>query len=93
MSDYYGNATLEDWLAEEVFYVYASEIPVSVVDIFESYRNPVESNIEGWMDSDDGYGNSLSWRAWGRGFDAIENENNFDELVVLAKEIMGKTND
>jgi hypothetical protein len=83
MSDYYGAATLEDWLKEEVF---AQNIPVpaEVVAHFEEWREDVERNIEAWMNSDDGDGNNLSWRGWGRGFNAISDEDTarFDALVA-----------
>ncbi len=83
MSDYYGAATLEDWLKEEVF---AQNIPVpaEVVAHFEEWREDVERNIEAWMNSDDGDGNNLSWRGWGRGYNAISDEDTarFDALVT-----------
>jgi len=83
MSDYYGAATLEDWLKEEVFAVQCP-IPADVVARFEEWREGVERNIESWMESDDGDGNNLSWRGWGRGFNAISDEDTarFDALVV-----------
>lgn len=71
MSDYYGEATLEDWLVEEVFGMEHKPLPHSVVELFEPWRKDIERNIEMWMDSDDGYGNRLSWRGWGRGFEAV----------------------
>jgi hypothetical protein len=70
MSDYYGAAELEDWLGEEVFYR-CGTVPREVVALFEKWRAPVESSIEAWLDSDDGEGNCLSWRGWGRGWGNI----------------------
>lgn len=72
MSDYYGSATLEDWLAEEVFGI--ESVPREVVVHFEKWRKGVEANIESWMESDDGDGNRLSWRGWGRGYAGIPDE-------------------
>jgi len=72
MSNYYGGATLEDWLAEEVFVV--DKVPKDVVMLFEKWREGIEADIESWMNSDDGYGNELSWRGWGRGFNSIPDE-------------------
>ena len=88
MSDFYGDSTLEDWLAEEVFCV--KFIPREVVDLFEKWRIGIENNIESWMETDDGYGNKLSWRGWGRGFDAIpENElEEFEMVCQRGKEIL-----
>lgn len=83
MSDYFGNATLEDWLAEEVFGV--DEVQPDIVKHFEKWREAVEANIEGWMDTDDGDGNNDSWRGWGRGFYAIPDEED-KEFVALVKE-------
>lgn len=81
MSDYYGDATLEDWLQEEVF---ESPVPVppEAVALFERYRTDVERNIEAWQESDDGYGNNLSWRGWGRGFDPVDDA--FDAVYQQA---------
>lgn len=84
MSDYYGNATLEDWLQEEVFGA-SNPLPQPVVSLFEKWRTGVENNIEAWMDSDDGYGNNLSWRGWGRGFYSIpESENDAFNKAIEA---------
>jgi len=93
MSDYYGAATLEDWLKEEVFAVQCP-IPAEVVSHFEEWREGVERNIEAWMDSDDGDGNNLSWRGWGRGFNAISDEDTarFDALVVeLRSQVLNRS--
>lgn len=83
MSDYYGAATLEDWLKEEVF-AQNAPVPAEVVAHFEEWREDIERNIEAWMNSDDGDGNNLSWRGWGRGFNAISDEDTvrFEELVA-----------
>ena len=88
MSDYYGNATLEDWLAEEVFEV--ESVPKEVVSLFEKWRTDVQRSIQAWMDSDDGDGNELSWRGWGRGFYAIPDEDNkeFEFLVEKGKALL-----
>lgn len=85
MSDYYGAATLEDWLAEEVFS--QRQLPKEVVAVFEPYRNAVEKKIEEWLDSDDGYGNPLSWRGWGRGFDVFSDEE-FERLYACAEKLL-----
>jgi len=84
MSDYYGDSTLEDWLAEEVFCIDA--VPINIVKLFEKWRKPVERSIGSWMDSDDGDGNSLSWRGWGRGF-ALIPENEMDELSLIVDQV------
>lgn len=81
MSDYYGDATLEDWLAKEVFKV--ETVPPEVVSVFESNRKEVETDIERWMDSDDGNGNPLSWHAWGRGRSNIPDEDVLFDLKCL----------
>ena len=74
MSDYCGNANLEDWLREEIFY--GKKVPKNVVERFEKWRDAVETNIEQWMLTDDGEGNNVSWRGWGRGFNAIPESDN-----------------
>jgi len=88
MSDYYGNATLEDWLAEEVFSV--DKVQPDIVKLFEKWREHVEGNIESWQETDDGYGNNTSWRGWGRGFYAIpdEEDNEFDALVKKGNDML-----
>lgn len=85
MSDYYGSATLEDWLAEEVFEM--PSVPANVVALFEQWREDIEYNIQSWMDSDDGEGRS-SWRAWGRGFTPVENDKEFDEAVTAGRKLL-----
>jgi hypothetical protein len=82
MSDYYGGATLEDWLQEEVFRT-REPLPSLVVSLFECWREGIEANIRAWMESDDGDGNHLSWRGWGRGFYAVadSDESRFDNAV------------
>lgn len=97
MSDYYGDATLEDWLQEEVFRA-TEPLPSSVVSLFEGWREAVETNIRAWMDSDDGDGNHLSRRGWGRGFYAVadSDESKFDDavrqgrLMILSNATSGK---
>jgi len=91
MSDYYGKATLEDWLAEEVFM--DGFVPKEVVELFEEWREGVEADISNWMDSDDGNGNTLSWRGWGKGFNSIPDEDDeaFEKAEVLGKKILGGT--
>lgn len=88
MSDYYGTSTLEDWLAEEVFS--HAIMPPEVVVLFEKWRDAVERDIENWMGSDDGEGNNVSWRGWGRGFNAIPitEEGEFDHAVLLARNFL-----
>lgn len=88
MSDYYGSATLEDWLAEEVFS--RDTVPPEVVALFERWRSGVEHDIESWMDSDDGDGRR-SWRGWGCGFNAIPDADDvaFDVAVDEGKRLMG----
>lgn len=95
MSEYYGTATLEDWLYEEVFnriptITKPEELPVEVIAFFEKWREGVENNIERWMCSDDGDGNNLSWREWGRGFAGIPDEDDsvFEELTRIATIVM-----
>lgn len=89
MSDYYGKATLEDWLAEEVFNV--STLSSEIVKLFEKWRTEIEFNIQSWMETDDGDGNHTSWRGWGRGFSTIpDNETNeFNKCVKRVKYIIG----
>lgn len=85
MSDYYGAATLEDWLGEEIFFM--KVVPHFIVTRFEKYREAVERDIEAWMMSDDGEGNPLSWRGWGRGFNSIDDSDEvLSELIEKAKE-------
>jgi len=89
MSDYYGRPTLEDWLQIEVFES-DSPLPRSTVAAFEPYRERVEANIEAWMETDDGDGNPTSWRGWGRGFYAIDTDDEtFDHLVKCHRDVMG----
>lgn len=89
MSDYYGDATLEDWLAEEVFSVPHGDVPAEVVALFERWRDAVRYQIESWWDTDEGEGR-YSWRAWGRGFNAIRDSEQqaFDEAVACGREIL-----
>jgi hypothetical protein len=88
MSDYFGGPTLEDWLAEEVFAV--SEVPPAVTSLFERWRTAIEGQIDSWLDSDDGYGNRLSWRGWGRGYYGIPEDDVFvfNENVKQARLIL-----
>lgn len=96
MSDYYGSATLEDWLYEEVFagkvpsLTKSEDIPRHIVTMFEKWREGIERSIESWMESDDGYGNNLSWRDWGRGFYGIPDEDDevYTELAGIAITLM-----
>ena len=85
MSDYFGNATLEDWLSEEVFGI--PKTPTEIVKLFEKWREPIESNIRSWMESDDGDG-PASWRGWGRGFYPVENDIEFEECCRKAEKIL-----
>lgn len=91
MSDYYGDATLESWLAEVVFLIEEKYLPKIAVDNFEKWRVCVEDSIEGWMGSDDGEGNNLSWRGWGHGFALIpdEDDDEFEEAVAATKIYLG----
>ena len=88
MSDYYGQPALESWLGEEVFFM--KVVPYFAVMQFEKYREGVERDIEAWLESDDGEGNSLSWRGWGRGFNTVaqtpDDEIEFGALVEKLKE-------
>lgn len=90
MSDYCGPPTLEGWLGEEVFFM--KTVPHFAVLQFEKYREGVERDIETWLESDDGDGNSLSWRGWGRGFNTVlqiqapDDEIEFFTLVEKLKE-------
>ncbi len=92
MSDYYGTATLEDWLKEEVFCI-KEPIPPAAVLLFEGWREDVEASISAWMDSDDGFSNNLSWRGWGRGFCAIaeSDETRFDDAVQQGRLIISSS--
>jgi len=92
MSDYYGDATLEDWLKEELFYLSSdATIPSHIVARFEKWREGIERSIEAWMESDDGDGNPLSWRSWGRGFYGIPAED-ADEFEKIARESLEEIN-
>jgi hypothetical protein len=82
MSDYFGTETLESWLENEVFH--NAVIPPEVVSKFEKWRTNIESSISAWLESDDGNGNNLSWRAWGRGYANIPDEDE-DELLAVIK--------
>lgn len=82
MSDYEGGPHLEDWLAEEVFNT--DYIPPEYVSRFEWLREKVEQNIQAWLETDDGYGNRLSWRGWGCGFNALSTEDTM-RFEVLAR--------
>ena len=66
MSDYYGSATLEDWLAEEQFGV--AQVPQCVVELFEQWREQIENSIEDWQVS------GIGWRQWGRAFPHLDHE-------------------
>lgn len=87
MSDFYGAPTLEGWLAEEVLQ-YNGKIPQHIVEKFEKWRQGIEANIHLWLDTDDGDGNQLSWRGWGRGFYGIpdEDEHEFQTIALCAQE-------
>ena len=92
MSDYFGSATLEDWLAEEVFHVDCGSIPSTVITLFEEWRESIEHNIENWMDSDGGDGHPVSWRNWGRGFNVFalddESYSKFEAAVEKGKKLL-----
>lgn len=77
--------TLEKWLAREVFRV--KEVPPEIVKHFEEWREAIEQDILRWMRSDDGDGNPLSWRGWGRGFASIpdKDDERFETLVMQLK--------
>lgn len=84
MSDYYGAATLEDWLAEEV----GLDPTPDTVALFERWRESIEADIEAWMDSADRNGGfPRSWRDWGRGYANIPQSDlaDFDEAVNAAR--------
>lgn len=66
MSDYYGSATLEDWLAEEQFGV--AHVPQCIVDLFEPWREQIENSIEDWQVS------GIGWRTWGRAVPHLDRE-------------------
>lgn len=85
MSDYYGDATLESWLIEEVLDTppvrldpdrFEDFVRTHVSGLFEPWRDIIEADINNWMASDDGEGNPLSWRGWGRGYANIPNGDN-----------------
>ena len=67
MSDYSGDATLEDWLSEEVF---NSPVPKEVVDKFEVYRVRVEDDVQAWIDQSTTH--RQGWNLWGRGYDTLD---------------------
>ena len=81
MSDYYGDATLESWLSEEIFV--GKEVNKEVVSKFEKWRESVENSINSWMESDDGDGNNLSWRGWGRGFSGIPESDDIELGIAI----------
>ena len=58
--------------------------------MFEKWRSEVETSIYQWMLSDDGDGNPLSWRDWGRGFNGIPEEDTvlFESMVNLGKQYL-----
>lgn len=62
MSNYWGDDTLESWLAYEVFNCDESFITPEIVALFERWRGGIESGIREWMESDWGNGRR-SWRA------------------------------
>ncbi len=72
MSDYCGIDTLESWLEHEV---YNCPVPPLVVGLYERWREPIESSVRSWMESDsDGEGTPYSWRGWGRGYGSVPDE-------------------
>jgi hypothetical protein len=94
MSDFYGAPKLKDWLAEEVFDVDTNALTAEVIALFEEWREAIEANIQSWMESDDGDGNRLSWRSWGRGFYAIADadQERFEALVQQGKTLLMTSN-
>lgn len=90
MSDYYGQATLEDWLAEEVFS--CTVVPVRVVALFEEWRETIEASVQEWLDQRE-YG--VGWRQWGCGWpyicDASSERTRFDAAIGLGKQIIAGT--
>ena len=89
MSDYYGAATLEDWLAEEVFHV--TSVPAKIISLFARWRKLIEADIQQWMDTDEGDGCS-SWCAWGRGFNAVPNRTSLEFALAVeqGKALLGQ---
>ena len=81
MSDYYGKATLEDWLAIELFKT--DTVPKYIVAMFEEWRSDIETDITNWMDSDKGDG-CASWRGWGRGFAYVCDDIGFQHQLSQA---------
>ncbi len=89
MGDYYGNATMGDWLKFEVLYS-LDDLPDNIVEMFEEWSDAIVHNIDNWLSSDDGYGRSVSWQAWGRGYSAIPESDNerFKGIVEKAREVL-----
>jgi hypothetical protein len=75
MSDYSGDATLEDWLSKEVF---NSPVPKEVVDKFKGYRTGIENDVGAWISQsyDEWH---IGWRSWGRGYNTVDEE--FEVIV------------
>lgn len=87
---YYGNATLESWLKEEVFPSFYN-VPPAVVAKFEKYREVVENDIKEWKEAKDERGVPISWRRWGCGFRNIPTDDaEFNELVIASIELLTK---
>ena len=89
MGDYLGNATLADWLKFEVLYS-LNDLPENIVAMFDEWSESVVRDIDQWLSSHDGYGRSVSWQAWGRGYSAIPESDNerFKGIVTKAREML-----
>ena len=89
MGDYLGNATLADWLKFEVIYS-LNDLPENIVAMFDEWSDGIVHDINNWLSSDDGYGSSVSWQAWGRGYSAIPESDNarFKGIVTKAREML-----
>ncbi len=89
MGDYLGNATMADWLKFEVLYS-LNDLPDNIVSMFDEWSESIVHDINSWLSSDDGYGCSMSWQAWGRGYSAIPASDNdrFVSIVAKAREIL-----
>lgn len=80
VSHYSGVATLESWLANEVFNV--EIVPTYIVERFEQWRSAIEADIESYLDSDDGDG-LRSWRDWGRGYGCFQNSESSQQFYEV----------
>ena len=88
VSDYYGNETLESWVAHELFC--RNEVAPEVIAFFEKWREEIELEVRTWLASDAGDGNHYSWRAWGCGLASIPEKDmaEFDAALLAAAQLV-----